>query len=211
MPEDHSLPRRRSVRLTHFDYSQSARYFLTICSQGRRPVFSKVSGTCVELSPLGHIVDLCWTEIPSQFSQVELGPRVVMPDHIHGIVIIRERSKGHGAKAGKAGMPTDGGDLAKDGRQAPAPGGCPLPTDQGVREFGSSVAGSVATIVATFKAAVSRKLDRQIGRPKSSLWQRGYYEHVIRDEQDFANACAYIRSNPARSTFERDFPWKLKT
>jgi len=209
MPEDHSLPRRRSVRLTHFDYSQSARYFLTICSQGRRPVFSKVSGTCVELTPLGHIVDLCWAEIPSHFSQVELGPRVVMPDHIHGIVIIREPPEEHGAEAGKAGMPTDGSDLAKDGRR----GGyiVPLRTDQGVREFGSSVAGSVATIVATFKAAVSRKLDRRMGRPKSSLWQRGYYEHVIRDEQDFANACAYIRSNPARSTFDRDSPWKLKT
>src|SRR5271170_4283627 len=203
MREEPFLPRRRSVRLPQFDYSQSARYFLTICSQDRRPTFSKVFETRVELSPLGRIADLCWTEIPSHFSQVELGPHVVMPDHVHGIVIIRASKAENPINAGKSGMPADGIDPAEEERRARYI--VPLRKEDNVREFGAAVAGSIATIVATFKAAVSRKASWRMDRPKSTLWQRGYYEHIIRDEQDFANACAYIRSNPARRSFEREF------
>jgi putative transposase len=155
----------------------------------------------VELSPLGRIVNECWIEIPKHFSQVELGPHVVMPDHVHGILIISPGMVDP-AKTDGSGMPMDGNIPAKDERRAPAAGGLPLREEEGVREFGASVAGSIATIIATFKAAVSRKRTRGMGRAQPTLWQRGYYEHVICDEQDFSNACAYIRSNPARRMFE---------
>jgi putative transposase len=206
MREESFLPRRRSVRLAQFDYSQSARYFLTICSQDRVPAFGQVAGASVELSPLGRIVDQCWTEIPSHFSQVELGPHVVMPDHVHGIVIICAPMTNNAANTGDSAMSMNSSDSAKHERRARYI--VPLRTENSVREFGASVAGSIATIVATFKAAVSRKAAPSLNRPQPALWQRGYYEHVIRDEQDFGNACEYIRSNPARRTFEREFRWK---
>jgi putative transposase len=208
MREEPFLPRRRSVRLAQFDYSQSARYFLTICSQDRRPAFSKVTGASVELSPLGRVVNQCWIEIPLHFPQVSLGPHVVMPDHMHGIVIIALPMKESEPKARHLEMSADGSDPAKHECRASAYGGLPRRTEKPVHDFGAPVAGSVATIVATFKAAVSRKAARQMGKTKSSLWQRGYYEHVIRDEQDFGNACEYIRTNPARRIFERKFRWK---
>jgi REP-associated tyrosine transposase len=160
----------------------------------------------VELSALGRIVHECWIEIPKHFSHVELGPQVVMPDHVHGIVIIHTPAMANPAKTDGSGMRMDGNIPAKDERRARYI--VPLRGKEGVREFGASVAGSIPTIVATFKAAVSRKRTRRMGRAQPTLWQRGYYEHVIRDEQDFANACAYIRSNPARRAFEQQFPWK---
>jgi putative transposase len=155
------------------------------------------------MSPLGRIVHECWIEIPKHFSQVELGPQVVMPDHLHGIVIIHKPIMTDSAKTNGSDEPMDGDIPAKDARRARYI--VPLRPEKPLRDFGAPITGSIATIVATLKAAVSRNAARRMGRPQSSLWQRGYYEHVIRDEEDFANACEYIRTNPARRTFEREY------
>jgi len=197
MRDEPFLPRRRSVRLPFFDYSRPGAYFLTICLRDKKQLFGKVAAHAIELSTLGRIAEECWLEIPAHFPVVRLGPHVIMPDHVHGIVIIQSPTN---ADAGAA---ASGGNPAKDHRRARYI--VPL-REKPLREFAESIAGSVATIVATFKAAVARQAARELSGTKSGmLWQRGYYEHVIRNEQDFQNACEYIRMNPARRAFELEY------
>jgi len=188
------LPRRHSVRLPHFDYAQPGQYFVTICVHNMKPLFGKVVGHEVALSDLGRIAENCWIEIPSHFPNVHGGPQVTMPDHVHGIVAIQSPRHERAAANGE--------NSAKDDRRARYI--VPL-REKPSRDFGDAVAGSIATIVGTFKAAVSRKARHYLTRNSSSIWQRGYYEHVSRDERDFQNVCEYISMNPARRAFELEY------
>jgi len=184
MRPEPSLPRRRSVRLRSLDYSESHAYFLTICVQDRRPLLGRIVGTGIVLSEIGRVVDACWRDIPSHFPRVELATHIVMPDHLHGIIILREPQ-------------ADGTVIAKDQRRARHA----VPLREPDRAFAAPTVGSIPTIVGAFKAAVSHRVKR---RNAGSIWQRGYYEHVIRDEEEFWKTCAYIRTNPARRAFEKD-------
>jgi REP element-mobilizing transposase RayT len=165
------------VRLQAFDYSQPGRYFLTVCTQNKEALFGEVIGHGVRLSAVGQIVDRCWLAIPAHFPQAEPITHVVMPDHLHAIIGLRH----------------EGG---KTVRASP---------EKQPRDFAVPVTGSIATIVGVFKAAVSRHMSEAGARRggSGSIWQRGYYEHVIRNEQEFRNACEYIRMNPARHSFKQ--------
>jgi putative transposase len=169
MSKDEHLPRRRSVRLPEFDYSQPAAYFLTICSREKRHVFGEIVGGEVKLSAAGRIVDECWREIPAHFPNVELPIHVVMPNHVHGIVVIRL------------------GAVHKFDQQ-------PVETQR----LGAHPPGSIPVIVRSFKAISARQIRELIPAREIAVWQRGYYERVIRGEKEFRDTCKYIRLNPAR-------------
>ena len=79
----------------------------------------------------------------------------------------------------------------------------PLPNQIHLRSFAAPTKRSIPTIVGAFKAAVSRRWAVHATKSNGSVWQRGYYEHVIRDEDDFQNTCAYIHTNPARKAFKQ--------
>jgi len=175
MQSDPLIPRRRSVRLKGFNYSQPGGYFLTICTQNKEALFGRVQGHEVTLSRLGEIAEKCWLEIPTHFTQVELIAHVIMPDHLHAIIALRQQAA--------SSLNLSAGDKP--------------------REFATPVSGSIATIVGVFKAAVSRRMHGADARCSGTIWQRGYYEHVIRSEQEFRNAWEYIRMNPARHTFKQ--------
>lgn len=188
--------RRRSVRLRGYDYRQPGAYFVTVCTQGRLCLFGHVVGEEVRLSPIGAVVRQCWVEIPLHFPHVGLDAYVVMPNHIHGILVITggtaaAAGPSDGLRAGRAGLPADA-DLR----------GWPVGTER----FGKPVPGSIPTVVRSFKAAAARLIDRQCGTPADAVWQRGYYEHVIRSERALARIRRYIVENPLRWTLDRDNP-----
>jgi REP element-mobilizing transposase RayT len=81
---------RRSVRLQDYDYSQSGAYFVTICTQERTCMFGKIVDGAMQLNDAGIIVDQCWLNIPNHFPQVDLDAFIVMPNHVHGIIVIAE-------------------------------------------------------------------------------------------------------------------------
>ncbi len=168
------LPRRRSVRLPTLDYSESHSYFITICAKSKRPIFGRIVANEMVLSAIGQVVEACWMDIPFHFPNVELATHVVMPEHLHGILRLRERAM-------------DDESIAKVSRRARH--AVPLRRQQ--REFAVPTVASIPTIVGAFKSAVTKRL-------KQAIWQRGYYERVIRDENEFRKTCEYIRSNPAR-------------
>ncbi|HEX5497605.1 MAG TPA: transposase, partial [Thermomicrobiales bacterium] len=159
---------RRSIRIAGFDYGRPGAYFITICAQDRQPIFGAVSDGRVALSPLGEIAERCWTAIPAHAPAADLDAFVVMPNHFHGILFIDRQEQ-------------------PDGDDAP-----------GREAFAAPRAGTLPTIVRSFKAAVSREA-RQAGVDAgAAVWQRNYFERVIRNEQELARFRAYIEANPAR-------------
>jgi len=184
MHDSPQLPNRRSVRLKNFDYSQPGAYFLTICAHNNRCLFGRVVWGEMSLNDLGELVDKCWLEIPRHFPNIELATHVVMPNHLHGILVLRERA-----------------------RRA-------VPLRAGITHsemFGAPVNGSIPTIARSFKSAASKRIRQVLKRPAMQVWQRNYYEHCIRNRDDFNKTLEYIRLNPARWDFDPDNPHRRAT
>ena len=158
-------PDRRSVRLRSFDYTQCGAYFVTICAWERRSLFGEVVDGQVGLNALGNVVEETWLAIPSHFPGVELDASVVMPNHIHGIIVV-----------------TVAAQHAAPGRPSP-------PTF-------AVIPGSLGAIVRSFKSAVTKRANELRMPFGSQLWQRNYYEHVIRDDEVLDRTRQYIMTNP---------------
>ena len=100
MPCDPNKHHRRSIRLKEYDYSQTGLYFVTICVQNRECVLGKIIDGKINLSPLGIIADVLWHEIKNHANNVDLGEFTVMPNHIHGIILLGCNDGGDGGDNG---------------------------------------------------------------------------------------------------------------
>jgi len=187
--------KRRSLRLKDFDYRQGGAYFITVCTAGRASLFGKIRRGEMECNDYGRIVMGCWAEIPQHFPGVESDVFMVMPNHVHGIIMIVE-----GVGATQA-SPLRGGDLVMGARHASPP----QPHTQGGGPAGPRPR-SLGAIVGAFKSASTRKIRISSGERQLSVWQRNYYEHVIRDEKSLDRIREYIITNPARWELDRENP-----
>jgi REP element-mobilizing transposase RayT len=212
---------RRSIRLKGFDYSHSGAYFVTMVTQDRLPLFGEVLGGEMQFSPFGNVARQQWERLPRRFSHIGLDEFMVMPNHVHGIIVIYD-DDGWGTagsldnRGGTAGCSNDKAcessrrapttDLA-DMRWGPADRlndyGLELfrraPTNMPTREqFGKPVPGSIPTIIRSYKSAVAYRVNLIRGTPGAEVWQRNYYEHVIRDEADTNRITRYIIENPSQ-------------
>lgn len=165
---------RRSVRLRDYDYSGDGAYFVTICVAGRECLFGEAAGGVVRLNDAGLVVAECWQAIPDHFPQVELDEFVVMPNHLHGIII-------------------------NDGRGT----ACRAQIEE---SFGGPVAGSLATIIRSFKSAVTKRINTLRDNPGVPVWQRNYYERVIRHDRELDGIRQYIADNPAKWETDDNYP-----
>jgi len=166
--------RRVPLRLKWHDYTDSAVYFITICTHQRLCLFGNVTDGHMQLNNAGQIVERCWQAVPEHFPYVEAGASVVMPNHIHGVLV-----------------------LNKDVRRGLA---CQTPTefqssDTLPRRFGKPQAKSLGTVIGSFKSAASRSI-RSISPTPVTVWQRNYYEHIVRTEADWDKINDYIEKNP---------------
>ena len=192
------LPRRKTIRLQNYDYSQNGAYFVTICTAHKLPLFGVVrrGDPCgrppvpvyAELSEIGRIVESYLTEIPSHYPDVHLASYVIMPDHIHMILVLTQNQP---ERAGQCPAPTEESDLSCRRGGTPGP---PATTEKPVppcRRGGTPGPPALPKIINAFKSLTTRKAG-------CSLWQRGYYEHILRNQQDFDEAAGYIAGNPFR-------------
>ena len=159
-PEKH---RRRSIRLRDYDYSREGVYCVTVCTDGRELLFGEVKDDEMALNELGRIAEEEWLQSARIRIEIELDALVVMPNHVHGIVII--------------------GDNPRRGDRPVARGG-PRP-----RSLGAMMAG--------FKSAATRRINTMRGTPGASVWQRNYYEHIVRNQATLDRIRQYITDNPA--------------
>lgn len=171
------LPNRHSIRLKNYDYSSNGAYFITICTQDRLEIFGSVGvdlcvdpkqtgqtprsapTICMKLNATGKMVNNWWLKIPNKFPDIELATFQIMPNHVHGIIIINGNGQTH--------------------RSAP----------------------TIGTIIQWFKTMTTNeyiKNVKQLNWPmfNKRVWQRNYWEHVIRNEKDFDQISQYIINNP---------------
>ena len=153
---------RRSIRLRGCDYARAGAYFITICSRDRLCLFAEIVGDVIEVTPIGESVATCWEAIPEHFGTVELDAFVIMPNHLHGIVVLGTESDEIRSRAYQGGVPQG------TACRAPTGDGITSPPNPGVaahvERFGAPVAGSIPTIVRSFKAAVTKAINDDLER-----------------------------------------------
>ena len=182
-PETHH---RRSIRLRGYDYSQAGAYFITICTQNRECFFGEIIDNEMRFNEYGNIVLKQWDAIPERFPSIELDAFVVMPNHIHGIIFVGAPLAGALVCAGAC------ENMRATARVAPT---------KDMRAT-ARVAPTVGEIIGAYKSlsmhhclqwVKQNEPQRYLGK----LWQRNYYEHIIRDDDDLNRIREYILNNPA--------------
>ncbi len=188
---DPGLHHRRSIRLPWYDYARKGMYFVTVCTQEMRCLFGTVGDRLMHLNESGECIAGAWDDIPGRFPGVDLDYSVVMPNHIHGIVMIVQ----HTARQDQS------------VRQGTVSG---IRGESGVRPFGT-LPGSLSRIIQAFKSITTGAYVRGVkdrGWPpfQERLWQRGYFEHIIRDERELYLIRRYIAENPRRWEMDNNNP-----
>ncbi|MFA5367672.1 MAG: transposase [Dehalococcoidia bacterium] len=193
MPSETGYPmyRRRSLRLKEYDYSQSGAYFVTVCALNKKCLFGHVRNAEMVLNDAGRIVAEEWMKSADIRDEIEMDAFVVMPNHIHGIIVITDRC----AEIRPCVI-----DRRGDRPVAPTTG----PATRGPKPK------SVGSFIGGFKPIVTKRVNELHNTPGQKLWQRNYYEHVIRDEDDLNRIRRYICDNPARWAEDENNPEQMK-
>ncbi len=110
---DSNIHHRRSIRLPDYDYKQSGVYYVTLCVAGRQCLLGEISDDAMVLNTLGCVVDECWLWLQNQYPYIELDAYVVMPNHLHGVIIIMDDA---GCRGGSRTAPTQGPEVKPLGR-----------------------------------------------------------------------------------------------
>lgn len=179
------LPCRRSIRLSGWDYSTPAVYFITICTHRRENLFT---------GSVRDIVADAWQAIPAHpaAQHVCLDQWVVMPNHLHGLLIltgILVELRLNGLDVGEMPFP-----LASPYHAATAD----------ARREGRLISGSLGAVIGSFKSIVARRVNNIRRTPGSPVWQRGYYERIVRNARELEAVRRYIEDNPRRWAEDRD-------
>ena len=179
MDEKRISHNRQSNRLQGYDYSSPGYYFVTIVSHNRLSIFGEIIQSQILLSRVGKIVEDCWLEIPKHFQHVTLDEYVIMPNHFHSIVNIGKHQRV--ARHKVSSIRRQASPILSEG-QASIPKGPPPQ--------------SLCAIIGSFKSAATKQV-RLLGlSSQKTIWQRNYYEHVIRDDEDYQRIVEYIQFNP---------------
>ena len=151
MKQPDRRPNRRSIRLKGYNYSGPGAYYVTICTYVPLPVFGQISENVLIASPWGEIAYDCWSKIPERWSAVKLDEFVIMPNHMHGILVFTNEV---------------------------------------------SATTSLGNVVNWYKASATKAILRLEGNREVRVWQRNYYEHIVRDDKDLLRIQEYIAANP---------------
>ncbi len=162
---DSTIHHRRSIRLQHYDYRQAGAYFITVGTHQHVSIFGEITDDAMRLNAYGHIVveDWCW--LADHHESVELDAFVIMPNHLHGIIVIS------GPEGGSRTAPTK-----------------PL-----------------GRIIGAFKTVSTKHVNAWRETPGATLWQRNFYEHIIRNDTDLDRIREYIASNPAHWSEDAEY------
>ncbi len=222
---------RRSIRLSGYDYSQEGAYFITICCQDKVCRFGVIENDKMMLNECGLIAASEWIALPNRFVNIEVDVFQIMPNHIHGIIIVKDvgatlavaqDGMGETADTGQPQgiAPTIAQDVMGETADAGQPQGiAPTIAQDGMGETADTgqpqgiaptqvVHGTIPAIIGAYKSLVSNgclKIYKSKNKPMGKLWQRNYYEHIIRNEQSYRTISQYVTDNPAKWAFDKLF------
>ncbi len=179
---NHEIHHRRSIRLKDYDYARAGAYFITLCSFQRECLFGEVVGGEMALSEFGAVLLEEWNRTPEIRREIDVDACIVMPNHFHGIIVIDDvdivgRATGIGGATSQSPLQQSG----------------PRP-----RSLGALVGG--------FKAATTEGINLLRGNSGRPVWQRNFFERVIRDEKELASIRQYIGDNPIKWASDRENP-----
>ena len=191
---------RHSIRLKGYDYSQAGMYFITICVKERLCLFGNVVNAEMVLNNAGKFADECWKNIPDHFPNAVLHEYIIMPNHIHGIIELSNIIAIVGVQ-----------NFEPLQQQNFEPQQQNFEPQRSANEFQKIIPKSIGSIVRGFKIGVTkwfRENSHGIQNPdlfknagcdlSRPIWQRNYYEHVIRNENSYQNIVKYIVNNPLK-------------
>ena len=195
MPYDPNRHHRRSIRLKGYDYTQPGAYFVTIVTQHRECLFGEIVNGQMVLNEAGRIIQTVWDAIPEHHPGIENDAFVIMPNHIHGIVVITNVNASASASVGAGLVPAHMAGVTA------------------IRAT-TRVAPTVGDVVGAFKSRTTVEYIRGVATYgwtpfPGKLWQRNYYEHIIRNEHALDRIREYIVCNPLRWTLDRENPQRM--
>jgi putative transposase len=168
-PEIHH---RHSIRLPGYDYSRPGYYFVTLCTHEKGCLFGDFENNDIVLNETGMLVKRKWHELPVHFSGIELDKMIVMPNHLHGIIVISDCRGGV--------VPPQFGAMTEGARTAPL-----------------QMGKTLGQMIAWFKYESTKEINRVIsGNPDVKIWQRNFYDRIIRDEEELSRIRNYTVANP---------------
>jgi len=189
--------KRRQIRLKKYDYSDAGWYFVTICTQNRECLFRDIINNQMNLNIFGEIIKRYWLEIPNHFKNVELDEFVIMPNHIHGIIIIRRNTNKF---------------VGNDPRVVPL--NKTVLNNTKVGHDGPTLRNTrqqqlLFLIIQWFKTITTNIYikgvkNNQFSRFNKRIWQKSFYDHIIRNEYDLNRIHQYIRDNPINWNEDRN-------
>lgn len=200
---DHSkmdkVKQRKSTRLRNYDYSKPGLYFATICTNGKKLYFKN--------DKIREATEKSWLEIPNHFENITLDTYVLMPNHIHGIVVIHTDAPQIYRNAQEKG----GASVQKDDSTSAHLDVIPVRRDTPWRvptRFGPLVRKSLSSVINQFKGSVKRWCNKN--GFSYFEWQPRYYEHIIRNEKELSQIREYIVNNPLRWDLDAENPENSK-
>ncbi len=182
MTFDSHIHHRQSVRWRGFDYTSEGAYFVTICVQNRQSIFGEIQNGIMILNDVGAMIQDTWFQMPDRYSGIALDAFVVMPNHIHGIVVLNPPEVGV------------------------TPRGCPVAAGQARGPAPTSLSKVIHRYKSLTTARYRCAVDEQRWPPfEHRLWQRNYFDHVIRDEDDLNRIRDYIVENPKNWATDEEY------
>jgi REP element-mobilizing transposase RayT len=187
---------RRSPRLPGYDYSQSGAYFVTICTNDRLCLFGDLTDGVMSLNPAGDMVCKAWSELPERYQGVNIDAFVVMPNHVHGIIVLNSIDVGTAPRGRPYSSPFTVDDNDRQPQGVAPTDGLPM---------------SLPDIVHRLKSWTTKLYSDGVKQYEwtpfhDRLWQHNYYEHVIRNESDLHRIRQYILENPAAWSNDEENP-----
>ncbi|HBL77577.1 MAG: transposase [Bacteroidetes bacterium GWF2_42_66] len=193
--------RIQSTRLQNWNYGWGGAYFITVCTEGRECYFGNVINGKMQLSETGIIADILWHEIKNHATNIELGAFVVMPNHVHGILILDGNGKTYDVGTTHVVETTHALSLQQ-------PGSGQSEKTIGQTRFQNQGKNTISSIIGAYKSAVSKHAHR-LGFGFG--WQSRFHDHIIRDEQSYRTISEYIINNPLKWDEDKFNPCNTNT
>jgi REP element-mobilizing transposase RayT len=184
--------KRKPTRLPEYDYSLAGGYFVTLVTCQRNCIFGEIEAGNMQLNRLGEIVHAEWLRTPKIRAEVSLDAFIVMPNHFHAILFLNDVGTTRWSPDDSA-------------RQVGATGRSPLHKSRS-----GPMPRSLGAIIAGFKAAVTTKINTLERKPGRKIWQRNYYDHIIRNPKELDEIRLYIEANPLNWHQDEENPLKHK-
>jgi len=181
---------RKPIRLKDYDYSRTGAYFITICSYNRECILGNVKAGEMILNQFGNIVLECWNSLAGRYTNIETDKFVVMPNHIHGIIMITDSENTYKEA------------IRKLQRPVVAIHELPLQSNKIVERRKMLI----PKVVGYFKMNAAKKINIVRNTTDTPFWQRNYYEHIIRNENKLNKIREYIQNNSLKWHLDRENP-----